>query len=399
MSFESLWPHLSALHGDATPASAVEWKVLYASRPRPLLVPAACASQARAAIDFFVANRILRWWGHLMLLLDRFMPRSRLLPLARSERFPTDRLFGEGAALETRFAVHCGSPGPFRKLTIFCPPKTGSGNGEISKVASQESADHSVTREVYWLRTLGNLPSMARYLPRLLREGTLPCGRRFLTMSVLPFGAQSSRFGEPHFQFLRMLAERDEVTTRWSASVPFRRLSGRIAAVSESLDPQYRVLFDEILRQIDEEIGRIELPACLVHGDFAPWNVRIVDGQLLVFDWEYAEARGNPLHDFLHFHLVTRATRHRTIGIAFMRKLLDGASDHASRTFGRDSGVVFATPVLTLHYLLDTVAFYTEASKFLDINDSVVRTFLEVLEQRDRWLPQPMAAFGALSER
>lgn len=368
-------------------ASAVEWKVLYASRPRPLLVPAGNSRQALAAIDFFVANRALRWWGRLMLVLDDLLPSSRLLPSARSERFPIDSLFGEGARFETCFAVHCGSPGPFRKLTIFCPGTDGQQDGEISKVASQPSADQSVCREVHWLKTLGALPGLARFLPRLLRHGTLPCGRRYMTMSVLPSGVHSSQFGEPHFRFLQALAARTRGSAHWRESEPFRRLADRVKSISGLINPQYRALFSAILEEIEGSIGKQALPVCLVHGDFAAWNVRVAGDELLVFDWEYADAGGNPLQDYLHFHLVARATQHRSISSAYTRDLMDLARAYADRTFGAASGVAEAMPSLTLHYLLDTVSFYTDASRFLDVRDPVVRAYLRLLEQREHWLP------------
>jgi hypothetical protein len=391
LSFESLWPHLSALHSNVDPA-CVEWKVLFASRPRPLLVPAQCRAESGAAIEFFVANRLLRRWGHLMLLLDGFMPRSRILPSARSEHFPVEQLFSKDASCENRFSVHCGSPGPLRKLTIFCPAQSPDGTAEVCKVASQESADDSITKEAHWLRTLGKLPAISRLLPRLIRDGTLPCGRRFLTMSVLPVGVRSRRFGEPQFRFLNILAGRKSAVTRWSSSEPFRRLSGRVSAVAELLEPRYRALFSGILDEIDKGIGTSEIPVCLVHGDFAPWNLRVAGEDLFAFDWEYTEAGGNPLQDYLHFHLVARATRHRNMGPFFMRRLIARAAAHAQRVFGADSNVAAAAGFLTLHYLLDTVAFYTEASRFLDVTDPVVRAYVAILDRRRRWLPQQVPA-------
>jgi hypothetical protein len=394
MSFESVWPHLSALHSPALTAPAVEWKVLYASRPRPLLVPAGSNVQARAAIDFFVTNRILRWWGHLMLFLDEWLPIPRLLPQARAERFPTEHLFGAGAACRTAFAVHCGSPGPLRKLTIFCQVGLGEASGEVSKVASQPSADESVSREVYWLETLNRIPALAAFLPRLIRHGTLPCGRRFMTMSALPSGLLTSRFSNAHFLFLQTLAGCNLEFSSWSRTEPFKRLQNRLAAVKENLLPAHHALFAEALAEVDRVIGPVELPVCLVHGDFAAWNLRVAADQLLVFDWEYAEEKGNPLQDFLHFHLVARATQHRMISPAYTRTLLAQAADHAARIYGPESRAADAAPYLCLHYLLDTVTFYARASGFLDVSDPVVQAYVGLLECRDQWLLQPGVPVG-----
>ena len=44
------------------------------------------------------------------------------------------------------------------------------------------------------------------------------------------------------------------------------------------------------------------LPACWVHGDFAPWNIKHRPGQkLMLIDWEDARRGGLPLHDYFHF--------------------------------------------------------------------------------------------------
>jgi hypothetical protein len=112
----------------------------------------------------------------------------------------------------------------------------------------------------------------------------------------------------------------------------------------------------------------------------------------MVFDLEYAEAGGNPLQDFLHFHLAARAAGDRSISPWFMRRLLARAADHSERVFGPDTGLASAAGPLTLHYLLDTVAFYIEASGRLDINDPVIRAYLRILEQRDQWLPGQVPA-------
>ena len=44
------------------------------------------------------------------------------------------------------------------------------------------------------------------------------------------------------------------------------------------------------------------LPACWQHGDFTPWNIRrVVDGRLVLLDWEEARRDGLPLCDAFHF--------------------------------------------------------------------------------------------------
>jgi Phosphotransferase enzyme family len=50
--------------------------------------------------------------------------------------------------------------------------------------------------------------------------------------------------------------------------------------------------------QLVAEIEDIEMPSTLVHGDFHPWNVALVDARPVIFDWSDA-ALGNPLCDLV----------------------------------------------------------------------------------------------------
>ena len=50
-----------------------------------------------------------------------------------------------------------------------------------------------------------------------------------------------------------------------------------------------------------------ELPGVRIHGDFAPWNIKLqADGSAALVDWEDSRPRGLPLHDAYHFVHQTR---------------------------------------------------------------------------------------------
>ena len=64
---------------------------------------------------------------------------------------------------------------------------------------------------------------------------------------------------------------------------------------NEGADPCVRTAVEELQ---DDRL----LPACWVHGDFAPWNIRsTTDGGCVLIDWEEARADGLPLQDAFHF--------------------------------------------------------------------------------------------------
>jgi len=60
---------------------------------------------------------------------------------------------------------------------------------------------------------------------------------------------------------------------------------------------------------------------------------------------------------------------------------------YADKQFEPSSGVSAARGALTLHYLIDTITFYVEASGYIDRKHPVIKTFIELLEQRKDWLP------------
>ncbi len=51
-------------------------------------------------------------------------------------------------------------------------------------------------------------------------------------------------------------------------------------------------------------LAKAEVLSPVMHGDFAPWNIKVdVKGGVRVLDWEFAEQRGMPGWDWLHYHV------------------------------------------------------------------------------------------------
>ncbi len=383
MSLSQLMPQLTTLRDEAAGSGEIAWKVLYPKRRQPLLVPLE-VSLARSAIAFFIRNPLLRYWGNLLLTLDQWTPRTKLLATVKLEQFPTRILFGASDMTET--ALYCGFPGPLQKLTMYCPGRNGDA-GRVAKIALRASADEAIAQEAHWLGTLGGSQTTASFLPRLLQQGTLPCGRRFVAMQALPDGSPAAEFGELHRNFLKVLALHASPLTPWSESQAYARLGERLNSVLPVIAPHHRHLLQSVYDEIGQQIGSRKLPTCVVHADFAPWNLRLTNNQLFVFDWEYAVENGNPLQDFLHFHLLPRALQRWPLRTALMPKLLREAREYADDIFGKHNGVAEAGGALTLHYLLDTITFYTAASGNLDLKHAVLRTYMRLLAERAAWLP------------
>ncbi len=61
-----------------------------------------------------------------------------------------------------------------------------------------------------------------------------------------------------------------------------------------------------VRRALEEIDDTTELPAARIHGDFAPWNIKLQNGSAVLVDWEDSWPRGLPLHDAYHFVHMTR---------------------------------------------------------------------------------------------
>jgi len=382
MSLTELLPQLKTLCGEQPEGSTMAWKALYSSRKQPLLVPSD-VPKARRAIAFFIRNPVLRYWGNLMLTLDIWLPRLQLLPKVRIEHFPHKTIFGNSTP--SHIALFCGSPGPLQKVIIYSPDSNGI-QDKVAKVALQKSADEAIAGEAYWLHKLNGTPLIAKFLPRLLMRGKLNSERQYFSMQSLPQGISPKLFGKPHYEFLRILAQQNPGVSSWNQSQAYTRLYHRTQSMLPLVNDSLRKLWLDALTEIERMIGQTMLPTCIIHGDFAPWNMRQIDSELRVFDWEFAENIGNPLQDFLHFHMIPLALQRWPLRPKTITMLLGKATIYADRQFGRESGVAAASGAMLIHYLLDTMTFYVSASGHMDYTHPVLRTYTKLLKQRNQWL-------------
>jgi hypothetical protein len=390
MNFSELWPLLSNLSAESDNGNRLPLKVIYSKRKQALLVPLDM-QHAHHAVNFFIHNPILKYWGHLLIKLDHYLPLLHLLPVVAFDNFPLNALFGVTASDDAKalqgVAIFCGSPGALQKLTIYCPDAT-AGLGKVAKVAVRIAANEAIIKESHWLEKLSHSAATARFLPQLLQHSVLKHQRHSLTMTSLPKGVSPKTFGIAHHAFLRALAQQKPVFTEWKDSEAQLRLKRRIDSLSTIVDYDVWLFWQELASEIELLTVRSVLPNLMIHGDFAPWNLRQIDADLFVFDWEYAQTQGNPLQDFLHFHLIPQALKRGDLNNIIMSDLLKQTAAYADNQYGRDAGVGKACGPLTLHYLLDTITFYAEASGYLDDKHPVLNSYMNMLQQRVLWLPK-----------
>ena len=131
--------------------------------------------------------------------------------------------------------------------------------------------------------------------PQLIYAGEVD-GRFVTVQSPLPGKPAPLAFTPAHEQFLASLRTRTPriaAETRMLATLPQR------IATLPALSGELQAALTRVLPTLEETT----VGATIVHGDFAPWNLRLHAGRISAFDWEYAELDGLPLIDQTHFIL------------------------------------------------------------------------------------------------
>lgn len=391
MHFTQLDPSLFNVTPEGETARPVTFKVLFGKRHQALLVPID-ANQAHKAINLFVSHRIRNLLAHFLTTFDRHIPWLNILPSITFKHFPLTVLFGETtASIDDRLATIAmafGNPGALQKMTIYCPD-IDLAHGKIAKIALVTTANEAIIKESYWLEKLNQGAITSNHVPQLLQQSShasMLYNRAFFTMSTLPTGQSSHTFQEAHYGFLRTLARQNPLFMTWKDSVSHQRLKKRLQAIEATIGRETAMFWHDILIEIEQLTGPLALPNLMVHGDFAPWNLREFKQALLVFDWEYAQMYGNPLQDYIHFHLVPQVLRHKNVSHKKMACLLTQTTRYADKQFGLELGIGQASGALMMHYLLDTMTFYVKASGYLDMEHPVIRQYTRLLKERDAWL-------------
>lgn len=371
-----------ALQGGDTPGcEAVGFRILFRRRQRPLLIAEPALERVGEVLAWFGRHPALRLAARLQLLADAGWRGA--VPLESFPAVPVRTLLnGAGGRI---VAMQCGSDGLLQKVSLLLETKVAR-EFALCKLALGESADEVVVAETMWLERLAACAFLADSVPHLLASGRLGrTGRAFLTMTTCAGAVRKgvTRIDGRHRDFLVKLAQFSCRDVIWPSGVPERRARERLAS-SPGIPPAAGELLQRTLDRACRLLGDTPLPCVLTHGDFATWNIHLLPDRAYVFDWEYAEAEGNPLADFFHFNLMPGATRAKLPDQRALAALLHDAAAHLEVICGRAVGAGVCRGLL-LHYLADTVLFYTEKSGHLGISHPVISTYLALMHRGEEW--------------
>ena len=262
---------------------------------------------------------------------------------------------------DLRVAISLGTPGPHRKPMLEAIASDGTIIGYV-KVGWNEVTNNLVKNEARTLRCLADVSSRSFTVPAVLYEGSWE-GRYFCVQSppqerTVPAPRELT---PQYFAVQRELAAFHTRSLSLTASTFWEKLSQQIEIVQ---NPYYRHVLEQGAERVQEWFGERPLPFHICHGDFAPWNIKLVNGRLFLFDWEYSTLEAPPGYDLLHFAVQTAKLLQKSSPGELVKAFRDGGMAHKwladfLKSFSlKSTNPVLKTNHLLLLYLLERLAFY-----------------------------------------
>lgn len=258
------------------------------------------------------------------------------------------------------FAVSLGTPGSHRKPVVQVLTRDGRTLAYV-KVGWSEVTNALVQHEVRVLQRFATASFRSFSVPKLLYAGWW--NARFVCAQSATEVKSSSAPRDMAAPYLDILKELAAIQTPWmplQKSVFWQDLFVRIDAVSQ---PYYRHVLEKGVRVGQEWLGDGPLPFSFSHGDFTPWNAKLVNGRLLLFDWEYAKSGAPAGWDLFHFLVQTQSLLKGKTPGDICRGFQKGGLAYVwaveyLKSIGLEAGPIDS---LFLLYLLERLAFHASS--------------------------------------
>jgi len=216
------------------------------------------------------------------------------------------------------FAMLLGTPGKYRKLTIQVMRGGGETLGYIKLGLTKPAGD----RVRYEVRTLEELSALRPYVPRVLYAGEWQ-DSYLLFQSPLEGRPGPAELSRMHVEFLEKLGGLRRVDKPGLRVL--EEVGARWKEVTWRCDWRWQRLGAATLTAARRDLENVSVPCGYGHGDFVPWNTRVVDGRLSVFDWESCECEA-PLGWYtFHFSLQVARMRKKSWRTKFDLTVTPGA--------------------------------------------------------------------------
>jgi hypothetical protein len=194
--------------------------------------------------------------------------------------------------------IFAGSESPRRKITALAV--TGrQGKDVVVKIADTERGTDAVKQESQALRALEGSP-LSSQVPKLIWEGQWES--YYVQLQEKAIGVdckQTASLTDAHLNFLSKLSTIGRKVTPLKETRVWRDVEAMAkASCSKALSHPIRIALERVL---SDKFANMPVVCHRTHGDFTPWNIKVNNGKLFVYDWEDSLSDGLALTDIFHF--------------------------------------------------------------------------------------------------
>ena len=315
-------------------------------------------SKSGRSVKFLMMHCVPTWLHHA--LFRRHADAHTLARLGFLTQLIHHQLGNDGLVV----SFYTGTAGPHQKLTA----QATRGGTVISyvKIAESEPVARLLRAEAEILDWLRSREFGAASIPHVLALAEHRDHRLlFVASPSKPAVQRPLEPDDDDARFLSALALLDLDTRPVSEAFDHAKLDAHLQRLQTSR-PDVVAMLHTAIRTVEHVLGERGVVVTPCHGDYAPWNsLRLDDGTLYVFDWEYAKRSAPALSDLFHRILVPARLVLRQAPSTIMKRLL-ALADHP--LLGRvvaDCGIPRQElPAYVLIFLLDRLA--SRATETLD---------------------------------
>jgi hypothetical protein len=255
-----------------------------------------------------------------------------------------------------RLAFYLGVPAPHRKVTAQVLTPDGK-TLAYAKIATSQLAQAALKTERRALSRLSESAGLQGTVPEVL--GSLDWhGGTILLITMGPPRPGPRGLSSAHLRFCTQLFQSFRGRETFVESPMWTCMSEIWLHLQHSSPETLPANLSPALERLHDELGPVNMPLSLAHGDFAPWNTRLGPRSLFVLDWERASEGMSPLYDAFNFQALQSALLGRGKGIGdrrFVVSLLDAIWPEGRKHL----------PDLYLAYLTHVSLLYSEAQSLV----------------------------------
>ena len=190
------------------------------------------------------------------------------------------------------FALSLGDPNFFRKVTVIFIDDQAKPIA-FSKVGCTSQTKAQIANEAIALGEVESLKCQSVVIPLLLGRGETANISWILQSPLLSGHLSSNALQNEHVVFLSELAQKSVQVIPLDSSDVWKYLQillkSPVLPVKAGFESE-RPFVEQLCTKINAlHAGDVNKPwpFTIAHGDFAPWNMRLIDGKIALYDWEY----------------------------------------------------------------------------------------------------------------